>query len=314
MVPLRMRARIFCMVFWLGCLGPVLPTPAQAAPPEAAPEPETPPLKVEVRCERIAPEDQVELDARARLTVAALYKAAPSRVRFVCDETKAWIEWGDPVVPLEVDTNISLRGLLEDFLDALERQVRLEKTRAAKRRELPPDTGGPPRPGKAKPARLFGPGGAGLRLLGEPADGSISQLIGPRLDIGVGLAKHFTLSVMEGIRSNFNVGDDAGAVHLIDVKLGLAYGAPFDGSLFGVQLAGGNEWLYSSSNLVSSAAFELGLRSALYVGKLALWIGFDGLIRSREIALLDSNVKLGSPSYLVSVGGFWRAIEPLREP
>ena len=47
---------------------------------------------------------------------------------------------------------------------------------------------------------------------------------------------------------------------------------------------------------------------------LALWIGFDGLVRAREIALLDSNVTLGSPSYLLSIGGFWRAIEPLREP
>ncbi|MCA9643612.1 MAG: hypothetical protein H6718_22520 [Polyangiaceae bacterium] len=311
MVPLRMRARIFCTVTWLCSLSAVVWAPQALA---EEPDPDTPPLKLEVKCERISVDDQVELDARARLTVAGLYKAAPSRLRFLCDDDKAWIEWGDPAVPLAVSTNTNLRGLLEDFLDALERQVRAEKTRADKRRQLPPDTGGPPRLGKAKPARLFGPGGAGLRLLREPAEGSISQLIGPRLDIGVGLAKHFTLSVMEGIRSNFDAGDHADAVHLIDVKLGLAYGAPFDGSLFGVQIAGGNEWLYSSSNLVSSAAFELGLRSSLYVGKLALWIGFDGLVRAREIALLDSNVTLGSPSYLLSIGGFWRAIEPLREP
>lgn len=311
MVPLRMRARIFCMVIRLLGLAPMLwGGPAHAKPPAR----ESPPLQLEVHCRRISADDRVELDARARLTVAGLYKAAPSKVVFACDGESAWIEWNEPAVRLEVDRNLSLRGLVEDFLDALERQVRQQKELAARRRELPPDSDAPPRLGKPKPARLFGPGGAGLRLLGESADGSISQLIGPRLDIGVGLAKHFTLVVMEGIRSNFDAGEGGGSVHLIDVKVGLAYGAPFDGSLLGVQLAGGNEWLYSSSNLVSSPALELGWRGALYVGKLALWLGVDMSVRGRELRLLDSDVTMNSPSVLVSIGGFWRAIEPLREP
>ncbi len=303
-----MRARILRTVIWLCGLALCLwaaPARADDAEPEAAP------LKLEVRCSRLSPDNQVELDARARLTVAGLYKAAPSKVAFACDRESAWIEWGEPVIRLAVEG--SMRGLMEDFLDALERHVREEKSRAARVRELPPDSGGPPRLGKPKPARLFGPGGAGLRFLGEPADGSVSQLMGPRLDIGVGLAKHFTLVVMEGLRSAFG-GDDIGAVHLIDVKVGLAYGAPFDGSYFGAQLAGGNEWLYSSSNLVSAPAFEFGGRGSVYLGKLALWVGLDLLVRGHEIELLDSDITMGSPSFLFSIGGFWRAVEPLREP
>ena len=134
MVPLRMRARIWRRTIWLWGLTVLLWGGVAGAKDQ---EPDAPPLELAIECDRLPADGRVELDARARLTVAGLYKAAPSRVVLACDASSAWIDWGtDPAVRLAVESS-SLRGLVEDFLDALERQVRAEKTRAARRRWRP---------------------------------------------------------------------------------------------------------------------------------------------------------------------------------
>lgn len=281
---------------------------ANAQPADASPE-EPPPTRVEIDCRLIAHGDDNELEARARLTLAALYRAAPSRVVLRCDSDEAWIAWGEQGDRIFVEKTA---WLVEAFLDALERQVRVVKTQAARLRELPPETPRPARLGEPKPVRVFGPGGAGLRWALEPVHGAASVIMGPRLDIGVGVANHFSLVVTEGIRSAPG-DDDTRAVHLIDVKLGLAYGAPFDGSLFGIQLSGGNEWLYSSAALLSAPSFDLAGRVAIYRHKLALWLDVAAIVRGRELELLEPNIRTDSPAVMVSIGGFWRAIEPLRD-
>lgn len=299
----RSRSSSLALI-WVVCSNVAAAQPTDEQPVAAAP-----PVSVEIDCSRVGYADDTELEARARLTLAALEPAVPRRVVLRCDADAAWIVWGDSERLVVAETT----WLVEAFLDALERQVQVVKTRATRRREQPPQTPQPARSGPPKPARLFGPGGAGLRWALEPVQATAPAIMGPRLDIAVGVARHLSFIVTEGIRSARGSAS-ARAVHLIDVKLGLAYGAPYDGSPLGLQISGGNDWLYSSAALVSAPSFDLAGRVALYQHKLALWFEVAGIVRGRKLQLLDPGVRMNSPGVMLSLGGFWRAIEPLRDP
>jgi hypothetical protein len=283
--------------------------------------------RIELACARLTPAQSDELIARARLLLGASTRATPRSLSVECDAGAALLRWrndADEKIPIDEEG-----GLLEGALDAIERRlaeeelphtldsVLLDEMRPPPRPEpsrLEVPTFDPPRRRRRLPPafevrRRPGVGGLGLGLVIAGAPEPLAVTYGPRLDIAAGSGS-WALVLSE----SFHVGAGASFNTLIfDLRAGVAYGAPFVGSMrFGAVLLGGYEWLsaYGESDgpnslqTASTPTLGLGLRAAETVGKTAFWGGVDGTYRfdpERIGAPFDVSLDRGSVAFSAGV-------------
>jgi hypothetical protein len=288
---------------------------------------------VNVRCERVAEPARGELQARARLLLlgAGLHDA---RVFVDCDAAGAWLVWVDGGKTRIDETS----GIVEGVLDAIEN--RLHPSTAAAPPAIPapqaPVLAAPPKPKVDPPSpsasrsavmdddSVEGPtkrsadtsfeGGISLASRMEIWPGSV--LLGPDLEVGLGIGKKFAFVIGEGGR--FGVGrGDAGHVIVFDLEAGLSYGAPYQVRTgFGaVLLAGAERIAISNDNLSGGGAWAwsalaiLGLRASASLGSFDGWIGVDGLVRSTTFETGDpGGLAVPSATAMLSLGFFLPAI------
>jgi hypothetical protein len=229
-----------------------------------------------VACTRLEPEAAEELRARLRLTLRE-HPRLPASVVVACDAERAWVIWdGPPLEMLPVPAEGEVREAVLDVVESRLRAVRLSNERPTpsphevpswERPEPPPTPTGPRAP----------TGGLGVGVVAEPLGEPFGLAVGPRLDVGIGWAP-FTLVAWESPRFGEREGGDRTLV--FSLEAGLAWGAPYvPGYMLGAVLTSGVEWFSIGGTTQATGAATLGLRGALPVGPLWLWLGLDGRTR-----------------------------------
>jgi hypothetical protein len=246
-----------------------------------------------VACTRLEPDAAEELRARLRLTLRE-HLRRPASIVVACDAERAWVIWNGP--PLEMLPVYGDGEVREAVLDVIESRLRGPVAKPAEHKpspnEVPSWERPPPPPEPVRPAAPTG--GLGIGVMAEPLGSPFGMAVGPRLDLGIGWAP-FTFVAWEAPRFGQSVAGDE--LFFFSLETGLAWGAPYVRSyLFGAALTGGVEWLSIAGTTQSSAAATLGLRGALPVGPLWLWLGVDGRTRFAPATAQDANTGT-LPSY-----------------
>ncbi len=291
---------------------------------------------VEVRCARLATESRAELQARARLLLlgAGLRSA---RIGVDCRSSASQLVWVDGTRTKIDETS----GLVEGALDAIENRIARAKLAEAAREppdrpaptsaptpaaaELPDgdaqspfgsgsgpgsDVAPPERPAPRSSGEKDLEGGVGFATGVELWSGSV--LVGPRLDVGLGMTRGFAFVIGESAR--FGVGSpDLGQVMVFDLQAGLAFGAPYQArTAVGVVALVGAERLAISSGRFAeggvwtwSATASLGVRGSVALGPIDGWVGAEGILRSATLGTDGPNgISIPALSGLICVGGF----------
>lgn len=257
---------------------------------------------IEVDCERLSDKDAEELSARARLTVREAAKL-PKSLLFACDVDHAEVVWNGP--PLELIRVKNDGNLLEAFLDALDLRVR-GKIKPKKSRVPKPTPGETPSwddkappPPRATPAGPNGGFGAGVAT--HFVHTAMTPMIGPRLDVALG-KNPFALVIWESAR--LGRARDQFSTFMFDLGTGATWGAPFNAGYPVGAVAGiGIEWFSLNSSTQSSGYGTLGLRGALTLEPLSLWLGVDGRMRFAP-QYVGEQVDIRLPRYdmMLSIG------------
>jgi hypothetical protein len=273
-------------------------------------------VDIEIDCERLSDKDAEELSARARLTVRNS-KKLPKSLLFACDVDQAEVVWNGP--PLELIRVKNESNLLEGFLDALE--LRSRGAPKPKKSRVPKPTPGEtptwdreaPQP---KPTPSSPNGGFGVGIVSEfTGDEKTTPQLGPRLDVALGKNP---LSITLGESVRFGRARGEFDTFLLDVGAGLAWGAPFNrGYPVGAVAGLGIEWFSANSATKTSGTAILGLRGAITLAPLALWLGVDGHTRfSPQYIGEDVDILMPRYSVLASIGvvllveGGWKLSKP----
>jgi hypothetical protein len=295
---------------------------------------------VDVRCARLPVEARAELQARARLLLlgAGLRTA---HIGVDCSTSVSHLVWVDGTKTKIDETS----GLVEGALDAIENRIaRTRLAQAAK--EIPPD---PPAATAAKepspetPAAAELPDGDAQSPFGtgsrnEPAaperptpkpaaerglEGGVtfatglelwsdSMLVGPRLDVGLGMTRGLAFVIGESAR--FGVGSpDLGQVMVFDLQTGLALGAPYQArtAIGVIALVGAERLAISSGRFAEGGVWtwsltgSFGVRGSVALGPIDAWVGAEAILRSATLGTDGpTGVSIPPLSGLICVGGF----------
>jgi hypothetical protein len=258
---------------------------------------------IEVDCERLGDKDAEELSARARLTVRDA-KKLPKSLLFACDVDRAEVVWNGP--PLELIRVKNEGNLLEAFLDALELRV-TGKIRPKKSRVPKPTPGETPEwDPKAAPEPKSPPagpnGGFGAGVTSHFVHTKLTPMIGPRLDVAIG-QNPFVFQIWESAR--LGSARDEFSAFMFDLGAGAGWGAPFNaGYPVGAVLGLGVEWFSLDSSTQASGYGTAGLRGAVTLEPLSLWLGVDGRMRFARQRYGGAQVDITLPRYdaMLSIG------------
>ncbi len=260
-------------------------------------------VTVEIDCSRLAENEQEELRARARLTLAArLSPTAPGVVRLRCDSHQAW--WDSSVAGMSRAVVHEREDLVEGALEALERTFRARSAEVEPdSRWEPADADEPARPPSEPTPRERDrspppPGGLGISLSAETRPGSVA--VGPGFELGVG-SGDWVGAVSESVRW-----ESRESTLLWDARLGLGWGAPFAPrrnvgllaaiGLQGLSVVGRDPGPSGDANGLAPIA-ALGVRGSLRWSRAAFWVGVDGGYRLRSL-------EVGAPFDLSLPRGF----------
>jgi hypothetical protein len=238
-----------------------------------------------VACTRLEPDAAEELRARLRLTLRE-HSHPPTALIVACDSERAWVIWkGPPLEMLPVSSDGEVREAVLDVVELRLREPAEPTPRKPSPNEVPSWERPEPPPPPSRPAAPTG--GLGTGLVVEPLGAPFGTVVGPRLDIGIGWAP-FTLVAWESPRFGQRaLGDDT---FFFSLEGGVAWGAPYVRSyLIGAALTGGAEWFSVAGSTHLSGAATLGLRGALPVGPLWLWLGLDGRTRFSPATAQDAS-------------------------
>jgi hypothetical protein len=151
---------------------------------------------------------------------------------------------------------------------------------------------------------------------------SDSMLLGPRIDVGVAMGKGLAFVIGEGARFGFG-SPDLGQVMVFDLQAGVGYGAPYQARrAFGLLALLGAERLAISSGRFAeggvwtwTATATLGARASLDLGPIDMWLGVEGMLRSKTIKTDGaSGVSIPDLAGIVSLGGFLPAFSRTAAP
>jgi hypothetical protein len=293
---------------------------------------------IDVRCARLSRAQVEELEARARLALAAHPKPDLVPLAVVCDPRRAWLE--TPARPTTVPID-EREGLVEGALAALESLSLAPPpappppgpTEPSGSTSAPPTTEraaalAPPTPAPTEPSAPRSPvprefaGGIGLAACSEPWPDGSGVSLGPRLDVALHVGGPLAALASESVR--FAVAPGGGpSTSLVDVQAGVAWGAPFASrrAVGFVLLVGLERFAASSSDDalrsadVWTAAASLGARASVRAGPLELWLGLDAIARATQ-AETPEPVRARLPRFggALSVGFFYPAERSLRLP
>jgi hypothetical protein len=230
-----------------------------------------------VACTRLDEQAAEELSARLRLTLRE-HPRPPESIVVACDAERAWVIWqGPPLEMLPVSPDGEVREAVLDVVESRLRALPDEPRTAKPGPNEVPSFEQPAKPPPPPPPRRAAPtGGLGTGVMVESLGDPFGMPIGPRLDIGIGWAP-FTFIAWESPRFGQNpVGD----TFFFSLETGLAWGAPYVRDyLIGAAATAGVEWFALSGDTQSTGAATLGIRAAVPVGPLWLWLGVDGRTR-----------------------------------
>lgn len=277
---------------------------------------------ISVQCPALGPDQSDELAARARLLISSSPSSArPNEVALRCsaDRAELYLD-GTSAGPID-----RRHGLVEGALDTLESALEPSarpsgpgaEPAAPRTPELPRSRRDPPgaadvQPGPAKEHRRkrLAAGGIGPGVAFEPLPAPLDADIGPRLDLAIGVGQ-LALFASESLRFALGSGTDA---EVFDAQVGIAWGAPFEPSAsLGVLGLVGLQWLALADGrqTLRTPTVAAGLRTALGAGPAAVWVGLDGVIRTRpQRSESPTPIAMDSASLVVSVGGFLLADRP----
>jgi hypothetical protein len=278
---------------------------------------------IDVRCARLSRREIDELDARARLALAAHPKSELLPLAVVCDSDRAWLETPARSSHVSIDER---EGIVEGALAALES---LNQPPPAALAPSPPPPRGPSPPDPA-PAETSAPpsphprassGGIGLGATSEPWPEGGGASLGPRLDIALPVGGAFAAVASESVRFALAPGSGP-ATSLVDVQVGAAWGAPYASRRtvgFAV-LVGMERFAASSSDDklrsadVWTATASLGARAAVRAGPLEWWLGLDAVLRATPVETPDPvHARLPRVGAALSLGFFYPAESPVRD-
>jgi hypothetical protein len=280
---------------------------------------------IDVRCARLSRREIDELDARARLALAAHPKPELLPLAIVCDSHRAWLETAAGPNPVPIDER---EGIVEGALAALESLMQPPPAAPSPAPPTPlPPPASPPSSSletstpSSPPARAS-TGGIGLAATSEPWAEAGGASLGPRLDIALPVGGAFAAVASESVRFALAPGSGP-ATSLVDVQVGAAWGAPYASrrTVGFAMLVGMERFAASSSDDklrsadVWTAAASLGARAAVRAGPFEWWLGLDAVLRATRPETPDPvHAVLPRVGAALTIGFFYPAESANRAP